>query len=252
MAAEVLPRRPPSAPMTTLQLGWVPPRASSSPPRTRTSWAQVRDATRSGGEVLVLGGGSNLGRGRRGVRGHGGARRVAGRGRHAARGGRVLLDLAAGEDWDALVARAAVDEGLGGHRRVDVEASLARSAQTPIQNVGAYGQEVSETLVHVTAYDRDDDTTVTLPAAASAASGYRASRFKGASRFVVLRVTLATRPPPYGERPLRGARARPRSHRGTTLRRSRASARRSSRFAGRRAWWSTRAIRTRSAPAPSS
>jgi UDP-N-acetylmuramate dehydrogenase len=61
---------------------------------------------------------------------------------------------------------------------------------TPIQNVGAYGQDVSETVVSVSAYDRRLKTIVELEPA-QCGFGYRTSAFKGSDRYVVLRVSFA-------------------------------------------------------------
>ena len=64
---------------------------------------------------------------------------------------RVELTVAAGEPWDALVART-VDEGLAGFECLSGIPGLAGA--TPIQNVGAYGQEVGETITRVRTVDR--------------------------------------------------------------------------------------------------
>ena len=55
-------------------------------------------------------------------------------------GDRVVVDVGAGEDWDALVARA-VDEGWRGVASLSGIPGLVGA--TPIQNVGAYGEEVA-------------------------------------------------------------------------------------------------------------
>ena len=84
---------------------------------------------------------------------------------------------------------------------------------TPIQNVGAYGQEVAETVVSVRAYDRDAGAVEELPAA-DCGFAYRSSVFKRTpGRWVVLAVTYALpHARPLGADPLR--RARPRARRG--------------------------------------
>jgi UDP-N-acetylmuramate dehydrogenase len=84
------------------------------------------------------------------------------------------LVVAAGEDWDALVERC-VAEGLSGIECLSGIPGLAGA--TPIQNVGAYGQEVAETVVAVRAYDRVRDTVVEL-SNAECGFGYRTSAFK--------------------------------------------------------------------------
>jgi UDP-N-acetylmuramate dehydrogenase len=135
------------------------------------------------GPVLVLGGGSNL------VIGDGGFAgtvvRIASRGRTTSYDGDdVRLEVAAGEDWDALV-EWCVGEQLAG---VECLAGIpGRVGATPIQNVGAYGQDVSETVVSVRAYDRDTDEVRTVDDCRFA---YRSSRFKAeAPRWVVLSVS---------------------------------------------------------------
>ncbi len=99
----------------------------------------------------------------------------------------ATLTVQAGENWDALVARA-VDEKWNG---VEALAGIPGSVgATPIQNVGAYGQEVAQTIASVRAYDRYDRQTRTI-AAADCGFGYRSSRFKQEPhRFVVLTVTF--------------------------------------------------------------
>ena len=62
----------------------------------------------------------------------------------------AIVDVAAGEDWDAFVARA-VGEGWGGVESLSGIPGLVGA--TPIQNVGAYGQEVKETITRVTVFD---------------------------------------------------------------------------------------------------
>lgn len=140
----------------------------------------VREADASGTPLLVIGGGSNLVIGDKGFDGT--ALRIATEG-FALNG--TTLELAAGEIWTDVVART-VEAGLAG---IECLAGIPGSAgATPIQNVGAYGQEVSSTITEVVAYDRHAGETVTIPNADCAFS-YRHSRFKAEpDRFVVLRV----------------------------------------------------------------
>jgi UDP-N-acetylmuramate dehydrogenase len=104
-------------------------------------------------------------------------------------GERVVLHVGAGETWDDLVARA-VDEGWTGFEAMSGIPGLVGA--TPMQNVGAYGSEVSETIVGVRAYDRQARAFVDLTPAACAFS-YRASAFKTTDRFVLTRVSFALR-----------------------------------------------------------
>ena len=101
--------------------------------------------------------------------------------------GAVTVTVAAGENWDALVARA-VDAGWVG---IEALSGIPGSVgATPIQNVGAYGQEVSETLASVRTWDREEGRLRTF-AAADCGFGYRTSRFKEEpGRFVVLDVSF--------------------------------------------------------------
>ncbi len=148
-------------------------------------------ATRRGLELRVLGGGSNL------VVADGGfdglVLAVALRGVELTGDG--VLTAKAGEPWDSVVERA-VASGLAG---LEGLSGIPGSAgATPIQNVGAYGQEVAETIVGVRAVDR-----VTREARELSASecrfAYRDSFFKSQApeRYVVTAVQfqLARRPP---------------------------------------------------------
>ncbi len=111
--------------------------------------------------------------------------------------GLVHVDVAAGEPWDDLVAFT-VAEGLAG---IECLSGIPGSTgATPIQNVGAYGQEVSETVASVRVYDRERDEVLDLRPA-ECGFAYRHSAFKGHERYAVLRVTFALRRDPHGARP---------------------------------------------------
>ncbi|WP_446041986.1 UDP-N-acetylmuramate dehydrogenase [Streptomyces sp. SID1121] len=169
----------PLAPLTTFRLGGPARRLL-----TATTDADVVDAVRAadaeGTPLLVIGGGSNLVIGDKGFDGT--ALRIATTGFDL---DGTTLELAAGEVWTDAVART-VEAGLAG---IECLAGIPGSAgATPIQNVGAYGQEVSTTLTEVVAYDRAARETVTLTKDECAFS-YRHSRFKeDPARYVVLRV----------------------------------------------------------------
>jgi UDP-N-acetylmuramate dehydrogenase len=108
----------------------------------------------------------------------------------AADGGSVIVTVAAGEPWDDVVART-VAEGWAG---VECLSGIPGSAgATPIQNVGAYGQEVAETIVSVRAYDRYRDAVEVL-GPAGCGFGYRTSIFKHSDRWIVLEVVLRLTP----------------------------------------------------------
>ncbi|HCA87045.1 MAG TPA: UDP-N-acetylenolpyruvoylglucosamine reductase [Streptomyces sp.] len=172
----------PLAPLTTFRLGGPATRLITATTDDEVI-AAVREADISGTPLLVIGGGSNLVISDKGFEGT--ALRIATRGFDLA-GHR--LELAAGENWSEAVART-VEAGLAG---VECLAGIPGSAgATPIQNVGAYGQEVASTITEVIAYDRRSGETVTLPNADCGFS-YRHSRFKAdPARFVVLRVRFA-------------------------------------------------------------
>jgi len=167
---------------TTLRLGG-PARAFVRAGTEQELIEAVRTADAAGEPVLILGGGSNLVVSDEGFDGT--VIQVATRG-VSRDGGPGVLTAAAGEDWDAVVART-VAEGLAGLECLSGIPGLAGA--TPIQNVGAYGQEVSETITGVRVYDRVTGDVTEMPNA-RCGFGYRTSRFRGADRFVVLSVTF--------------------------------------------------------------
>jgi UDP-N-acetylmuramate dehydrogenase len=135
--------------------------------------AAVRAADADRQPVLVLGGGSNLVVSDAGFAGT--VVRVASRGIRVDREADAdLLTVAAGEDWDSLVQRCVAD-GLAGVECLSGIPGLVGA--TPIQNVGAYGQEVAEIVVAVRAYDRQRGEVVRL-SSAECEFGYRTSAFK--------------------------------------------------------------------------
>ena len=110
-------------------------------------------------------------------------------------GASTSLRLGAGEPWDDAVS-AAVSRGLAG---LECLSGIPGSAGgTPVQNVGAYGQEVAQTIAEVTALDRESGEVVAL-GGSECGFGYRTSRFKGADegRFIVceVRFDLSAEPP---------------------------------------------------------
>lgn len=96
--------------------------------------------------------------------------------------------LGSGEPWDEVVARSA-EAGLTGIECLSLIPGTAGA--TPMQNVGAYGQEISQTLTTVEAFDTQMRDFVTL-AGADCAFGYRTSRFKTTDRgrFFITGLTL--------------------------------------------------------------
>ncbi len=158
----------------------------------------VRDCDERGEPVLLVGGGSNLVVGDAGFDGT--VVLVATRGIDvdasascdsdalAACGG-VLLTAAAGEPWDDLVAYTVANEWPGLEALSGIPGLVGA---TPMQNVGAYGQEVAQTLWTVRTYDRQDRRVRTF-ANADCRFAYRDSRFKGSERYVVLTVSYQLR-----------------------------------------------------------
>jgi UDP-N-acetylmuramate dehydrogenase len=146
--------------------------------------AAVRAADGRGEPVLVLGGGSNLVVADEGFDGT--VVQVANRGSKidSLGDGRVALTVEAGEDWDAVVCRT-VEAGLGG---LECLSGIPGSVgATPVQNVGAYGVEISALLISVDLFDRAAGEIRTL-SADELGLGYRTSVLKGTERAVVLRV----------------------------------------------------------------
>ncbi len=154
----------------------------------------VRRADEAGEPLLVLGGGSNLVVADEGFDGT--VVEVATSGVHADAEdddptcGGVVVQVAAGESWDAFVATAVERGWVGVEALSGIPGSVGA---TPIQNVGAYGQEVSQTISRVRVWDRRLQGVRTF-AAADCGFGYRTSRFKAdPSRHVVLDVTFQFR-----------------------------------------------------------
>jgi UDP-N-acetylmuramate dehydrogenase len=181
----------PLAPLTTLGLGG--PAARLVEARTE---AEVAEAVRSAYEpLLVLAGGSNVVIADEGFPGT--VVHVLTRG--VERDG-LRLTVQAGESWDELVA-ACVADGLQGFECLPgIPGSVGA---TPIQNVGAYGQEVAETVESVRVLDRASGRIEDMPAA-DCGFGYRSSIFKYRDRRVVLSVTFRLRDEPLSG-PLRYA-----------------------------------------------
>jgi len=191
----------PLAPRTTLGIGGPARRLLELSTEAELVEA-VRAADTTAEPFVVLGGGSNVVIADEGLDClvlHPATRGIQ---YHPSSGRRVELSVAAGENWDALVA-ACIAKGLAG---IECLSGIPGSAgAAPIQNVGAYGQEVGDCLVSVRAYDRRQQQVVDLPAAACGL-GYRTSIFKHQQqrRHVILGLTLRLRqgppaPPRYAE-----------------------------------------------------
>ena len=187
----------PLAGLTTLRLGG-PARRLVVAETDEEVVETVRAADARREPLLLLGGGSNLVVADEGFDGT--VLQVATRGVEVAADAEHALRLEAGVDWDHAVALA-VDEGYAGLEALS--GIPGRVGAAPIQNVGAYGQEVAQTLARVRALDRVSGDVVEL-GPEECGFGYRDSVFKRTGRYVVLGVTFALEHSRLGE-PLRYA-----------------------------------------------
>jgi UDP-N-acetylmuramate dehydrogenase len=147
----------------------------------------VRDADAAEEPVLLLSGGSNVVIGDDGFRGT--VIKIATKGikvdADACSG--AMIHIQSGEDWDAVVQRAIAEEWSGLESMSGIP---GLTGSTPVQNVGAYGHEVAETIASVRVWDRSESRIRTI-FAADCGFEYRSSRFKAApERFVVLEVAF--------------------------------------------------------------
>ena len=151
------------------------------------AWASERSLA-----VYVLGGGSNLVIADAPLPGL--VLKIANRGvtTQSTSDSGIEVTAAAGENWDEFVAHCVERDWCG----IECLSGIpGRVGATPVQNVGAYGQQVSDTLLRVRAYDRADGKIVMLPAD-ECDFGYRSSSFKNRwpERFVILDVTFHLAP----------------------------------------------------------
>ncbi len=180
----------PLAPMTTLQVGgparYFAETTSAADVREGVDWARAR-----GLPLFVLGGGSNLVVSDSGFRGL--VLKMSVRGiEQRNQGGQAFFEAGAGENWDDLVARAVSANCAGLECLSGIPGTVGG---TPVQNVGAYGQEVAETITEVETLDLREGQLRTLCNEACGFA-YRSSIFNNSERgrFVILRVTFALEP----------------------------------------------------------
>jgi UDP-N-acetylmuramate dehydrogenase len=188
----VLQENIPLAALTTFQIGG-PARffveaATAADVQEAVAFAHTRDLP-----LFVLGGGSNLVISDSGWPGlvlkivMGGIEQ-----RPGSHDGKALFDVGAGESWDSFVTRAVATECAGVECLSGIPGSVGG---TPVQNVGAYGQEVSETIESVEVFDLKDNQVRELCGEACGFS-YRSSIFNTSERgrFIILRVIYALTP----------------------------------------------------------
>jgi UDP-N-acetylmuramate dehydrogenase len=177
----------PLSPLTTLRIGG-PARFFVEARDEDELLAAFSFAKQRGLPLFILGGGSNAliaDEGFPGLVVHMALKGVTWRDE----GGKVVVTARAGEDWDDLV-RQCVERDLAG---IECLSGIPGSVGgTPVQNVGAYGQEVSETIVSVRALDRLAGEFIEL-SNEQCQFGYRASVFNTTARnhYVVTSVTYA-------------------------------------------------------------
>lgn len=178
------------APLTTLGVGgparYFAEARTESDVREAVRYAQSRELP-----LFVLGGGSNLLVSDKGFNGL--VLRISLRGfQHIpAERDTVIFSAAAGERWDDLVARAVEEDCAGIECLSGIPGSVGG---TPVQNVGAYGQEVSETILGVEALDRQSLQLRTF-SKAECGFGYRTSIFNTTKpdHYIITRVTFTLR-----------------------------------------------------------
>jgi UDP-N-acetylmuramate dehydrogenase len=175
------------APLTTLGIGgparWFVSASNEADIAESAAWAREKDVP-----LFVLGGGSNLLVADAGFNGL--VLHIALKGIHVQEGvtgsGERVYSVAAGEAWDRFVQRTVDDDCAG----LECLAGIPGTAGgTPVQNVGAYGQEVSSVIDHVRAFDLHEQVFVEF-SASECAFAYRQSRFNttDCGRYAVTRV----------------------------------------------------------------
>jgi UDP-N-acetylmuramate dehydrogenase len=181
----------PLAPLTTFRIG--------GPARYLVEAKSVADveeaitfARTKALALFVLGGGSNLLVADSGWPGLILKNGILGIDRRSSDDGKALFDAGAGESWDRFVSHAVMANCAGVECLSGIPGSVGG---TPVQNVGAYGQEVSETIESVQVFDLQDNQVRELCAEACGFS-YRSSIFNTSERgrFIILRVAYALTP----------------------------------------------------------
>ncbi len=190
LAAVKILENVPLAPLTTFQVGgparWFAEAGSEADVRAAVDHAQSRSVP-----LFVLGGGSNLVVSDAGFSGL--VLKIGLRGlKQSESGGRRLFAVAAGEDWDSFVARTVAENCAGVECLSGIPGTVGG---TPVQNVGAYGQEVADTIVAVRVFEVPTGKMRDL-SNPDAGFTYRTSIFNSSQRgrFIVLQVSYALAP----------------------------------------------------------
>ncbi len=181
----------PLAPLTTIRIGglarYFVEAGTIAEVQEAVAFARSRDLP-----LFVLGGGSNLIFSDSGWPGLVLKIAIPGIEQHTVDDGKVLFNVGAGESWDKFVSRAVMARCAGVECLSGIPGSVGG---TPVQNVGAYGQEVSDTIAAVQVLDLKDGQVRELCAEACGFA-YRSSIFNSSERgrFIVLRVSYALTP----------------------------------------------------------
>jgi len=149
-------------------------------------WAKERDLP-----IIMIGDGSNIVWSDKGFPGLVLVNRLMGFEVQTIDDDTAYFTICGGENWDSVVERC-VQQGYGGVAELSLIPGTAGA--TPVQNVGAYGREIRETLVTLEAYDLVENKFVNIPSG-DCGFGYRTSRFKTTDkgRFLITSITLMLR-----------------------------------------------------------
>lgn len=178
----------PLAPLTTFKIGgparYLVEARNTSEAQDAIAFARARNLP-----LFVLGGGSNLLVADAGWPGLVLKIAITGIEGKGVQDGKALFEVGAGESWDRFVSYTVTAQCAGVECLSGIPGSVGG---TPVQNVGAYGQEVSETIESVQALDLNDGQIRELCAEACG-FGYRTSIFNTTEigRFIILRATFA-------------------------------------------------------------
>lgn len=148
----------------------------------------VKWAREHGQKIIMIGEGSNIVWRDEGFKGLVLVNRINGFEVYQEDDRNVYITVGAGEHWDSVVERI-VAKNLNGVAELSLIPGTAGA--TPVQNVGAYGREISESLVTIEALDITTGQFMTIPAS-DCGFGYRTSRFKTTDkgRFLITAITL--------------------------------------------------------------